>query len=209
MVFKNGDDCGNNHGNRRTKLKFKCNKQNRKSEIVSTQEIKVCEYEITIQTPLVCSNETISVNGQAAVSAQTMMHVYPYLNESLKAEWDQLFTSLKFERITQEIYDSNLTELFIKAGFKRSDSELQELAIKPGDEIKDTNSNKNNNKEVNAEKTGYVGSASSAASSAADTIRNLTEQLTICNRENELIKTQLRYLALNDNRAQAKIIKNQ
>ena len=178
MLFANGDDCGQN-GNRQTRLKFKCNKSNDKTEIVSTREPKTCSYEIQMQTPLVCSDKILA--DDAHVSGQDMMNVYPYLNGTHRNEWDSLFTQLEQKMITPKMYEFSLNELLIKAGFRRSDEEKRALEIVKVEKTGEMEEGEDDE----AKRSGQLGQLSK---------KELIDRLESCQRENDLLKGQYKLI---------------
>ena len=92
MLMLNGDDCGS-HGKRSTKIHFLCDtnaiNDTQLGQIEQVSEPSTCNYELQLKTVLVCDNQTMSV--------------YPYLNETLKSEWDTAFSELKANLITQKV----------------------------------------------------------------------------------------------------------
>ncbi len=93
MIMLNGDECGS-HGRRRTEVKFQCNSVNDTTCISEISEPSTCNYVIVLTTPLACENIE---NGWS-------MQVYPYLNESLKAEWDLFFTQFQNKLISEKVF---------------------------------------------------------------------------------------------------------
>lgn len=85
----NGDDCGSN-GPRQAKIFLECNSNSSETEISEIKEPDTCKYEISLRTPIVCE-----YNSNA-------LKVYPYLNETLKSEWDHVYTEFKNNLITEK-----------------------------------------------------------------------------------------------------------
>lgn len=88
----NGDECGTN-GARQAKIYFICNQNDTKTLVEEITEPLVCKYEIKIKTHLVCEKNYNLFT----------MNVYAFLNETLKAEWNQLFTQFKNKFITEKV----------------------------------------------------------------------------------------------------------
>ena len=84
--MQNGDDCGGSEKKRSTKLFLKCAN---KTEVLSANEPRMCEYEIVLNTPLVCNDKA--------------MLVYPSLNETFRREWDFIYSDFKNEIITEKV----------------------------------------------------------------------------------------------------------
>ncbi|XP_070579387.1 N-acetylglucosamine-1-phosphotransferase subunit gamma-like isoform X2 [Ptychodera flava] len=98
MLLKSGDACGER--NRQATVFFKCNTENKLTEI---SEPQTCQYEMTFQTPLVCHPHS--------------MLVYPILSEELRDKWDKLEGELQEEEITEQGYNKSLHTIFEEAGF--------------------------------------------------------------------------------------------
>jgi hypothetical protein len=106
MLMSNGDDCGS-HGSRRTKIKLTCNNDttNFNHTLGDITEPATCNYEIKLITPLAC--ESIE-NGWT-------MNVYPCLNESLKSEWDMVYSQFSKNLISEKVIqfvDFNFSYIF-------------------------------------------------------------------------------------------------
>lgn len=84
--MQNGDDCGGSDKKRNAKLYLRCGN---KTEVLSANEPRMCDYEIELSTPLVCNNKSLLV--------------YPSLNESLRQEWDIIYSDFKNEIITEKV----------------------------------------------------------------------------------------------------------
>jgi hypothetical protein len=91
MLMLNGEVCGAN-GNREVKIKFICDSEldNLDVRVEEITEPKTCKYEIKLLTPLVCD--------------QFSMNVYPNLNQTLKSEWDLLYSELHNDIITEKVF---------------------------------------------------------------------------------------------------------
>lgn len=91
----NGDECGSN-GNRQTLIKFECNQNETKTEIDKVSEPSTCKYEVILKTYLAC-NKTVGSEDEMS------MNVYPYLNTSLKSEWDNAYSDFVNNLITEKV----------------------------------------------------------------------------------------------------------
>ncbi|CAF0873191.1 unnamed protein product [Brachionus calyciflorus] len=118
LLMLNGDDCGK-QGARQAKIYFECNQSEINNQISEISEPSTCKYEIKFKTSLVCEQnyDTFTWN------------VYAYLNDSLKLEWNHLFTNLKDGLITEKMYNMSLKRIYEEAGFIRTSEELKELEI--------------------------------------------------------------------------------
>lgn len=94
LKMENGDDCGP-IGSRRTRILFKCDRNSTKTEIEQAAEPSTCNYEITLSTSVICSDDDDVT--------ESTMNVYPHLNATLKTEWDMIFSDLKNDLITEKV----------------------------------------------------------------------------------------------------------
>lgn len=98
MLMKNGEDCGNQ--NRQVEVKLTCGHAN---NLTNVSEPYRCHYVMIFQSPVFCHEDA--------------MLVYPMLNKTLQAQWDELEQDFHNEIITEKGYRHYLQNIFYKAGF--------------------------------------------------------------------------------------------
>ncbi|CAL4121118.1 unnamed protein product, partial [Meganyctiphanes norvegica] len=109
MEMVEGKSCGQDRY-RSTKVFFKCSNTTSLTEIA---EPKKCHYNATLATPLVCGRNA--------------MLVYPRLTQDFQLQWDEAWTDLENQEITEKGYDRIINNIFIEAGYILPDAKRLQL----------------------------------------------------------------------------------
>lgn len=103
--MKNGDECGSS-GSRQSSIQFSCNSELQETQVETVSEPTTCNYVIVLSTPLAC--ESLDSTDQ---EISYSMNVYPSLNESLRADWDRVYSEFKSGIITEKVGRLSIIEI--------------------------------------------------------------------------------------------------
>lgn len=95
--MKNGDECGSS-GLRQSNIQFSCNSKLLETQVETVSEPTTCNYVIVLSTPLACESSD-PTDQELSYS----MNVYPSLNESLRVEWDRVYSEFTNGIITEKV----------------------------------------------------------------------------------------------------------
>jgi len=111
MSYTDGDECGS-HPPRQVIVVPRCGSV---ESLAGVSETSTCQYEFTLESPSFCPSDGL--------------RIYPTLSDSLRFEWDQIYTDYQNGIYTKLGYKDLLNKLLKKAGYGRDNEFKQDFGI--------------------------------------------------------------------------------